>query len=115
MLLLDIPKRILEKYEGTLSDDKVLPVLSNQKMNGYLKEIGSICNITKDLTFHTARHTFATLSLTKGVSIGSVSKMLGHTDIKTTQIYARIIDEKVSRDMALFADKLEAKDNDSRQ
>lgn len=113
--LLDIPKRILEKYEGTLPDDKVLPVLSNQKMNGYLKEIGSICGITKDLTFHLARHTFATFTLTKGVSIESVSKMLGHTDIKTTQIYARIIDEKVSRDMALFADKLEAKDNDGKQ
>ncbi|SCD19246.1 Phage integrase [Proteiniphilum saccharofermentans] len=113
--LLDIPKNILDKYEDTLPDDKVLPVLSNQKMNGYLKEIGSICGITKDLTFHLARHTFATLTLTKGVSIESVSKMLGHTNIKTTQIYARIIDEKVSQDMALFADKLEAKENNDNQ
>ncbi|KGN92772.1 site-specific recombinase XerD [Bacteroides heparinolyticus] len=107
--LLDIPKKIIEKYSGKLPDDKVLPVASNQKMNEYLKEIGTICGIGKDLTFHLARHTFATLTLTKGVSIESVSKMLGHTNIKTTQIYARITDAKVSSDMASFAKRLEEK------
>lgn len=104
--LLDVPKQIIEKYSGTLPDNKVLPVMSNQKMNEYLKEIGSLCGIEKDLTYHLARHTFATLTLTKGVSIESVSKMLGHTNIKTTQIYARITDVKVSTDMASFAEKL---------
>lgn len=104
--LLEIPQKILDKYNGTLPDEKVLPVLSNQKMNGYLKEIGDLCGIKKSLTFHLARHTFATLALSKGVSIESVSKMLGHTNIKTTQIYARIIDEKVSSDMASFEEKL---------
>ncbi len=107
--LLDIPKKIIEKYSGKLPDEKVLPVTSNQKMNEYLKEIGTICGIGKDLTFHLARHTFATLTLTKGVSIESVSKMLGHTNIKTTQIYARITDAKVSNDMASFAERIEAK------
>lgn len=107
--LLEVPKQIIDKYAGTLPDDKVLPVMSNQKMNEYLKEIGNICGITKDLTYHLARHTFATLTLTKGVSIESVSKMLGHTNIKTTQIYARITDVKVSTDMASFAEKLEIK------
>ena len=104
--LLDIPKRILEKYEGTLPDNRILPVPSNQKLNAYLKEIGDLCGIDKDLSFHLARHTFATLTLSKGVSIESVSKMLGHTNIRTTQIYARITDEKVGHDMNAFAGKV---------
>lgn len=107
--LLEIPMKIVDKYKGAMPDDKVLPVPSNQKLNEYLKEIGSICGIEKDLTFHLARHTFATLTLTKGVSIESVSKMLGHTNIKTTQIYARITDVKISNDMISFAEKLEEK------
>ncbi len=104
--LLDIPKMILDKYKGTLPDDHVLPVLSNQKMNSYLKEIGDVCGINKNLTFHLARHSFATMTLSKGVSIESVSKMLGHTNIQTTQIYARITNAKISDDMALFAGKV---------
>lgn len=106
--LLDIPKRILEKYEGALPDGQILPVPSNQKMNSYLKEIGSVCGIDKELTFHLARHTFATLTLSKGVSIESVSKMLGHTNIRTTQIYARITDAKVGHDMNAFAGKVKS-------
>jgi len=104
--LLDIPKMILEKYKGILPNERVLPVLSNQKMNSYLKEIGDVSGIDKNLSFHLARHSFATLTLSKGVSIESVSKMLGHTNIQTTQIYARIVDEKIKNDMALFADKV---------
>jgi site-specific recombinase XerD len=101
--LLDIPMKILDKYKGKLPDNRVLPVPSNQKMNAYLKEIGVLCGIDKNLTFHLARHTFATLTLSKGVSIESVSKMLGHTNIRTTQIYARITDAKISHDMNVFA------------
>lgn len=104
--LLDVPKRILEKYEGALPDNRILPVPSNQKMNAYLKEIGALCEIDKELSFHLARHTFATLTLSKGVSIESVSKMLGHTNIRTTQIYARITDSKISHDMNAFAGKV---------
>jgi site-specific recombinase XerD len=104
--LLDIPKKILEKYEGTLPDNRILPVPSNQKMNAYLKEIGDLCEINKEISFHLARHTFATLTLSKGVSIESVSKMLGHTNIRTTQIYARITDAKISHDMNAFAGKV---------
>jgi integrase len=106
--LLDIPRKILEKYKGTLPEDRILPVPSNQKMNAYLKEIGALCEIDKDLTFHLARHTFATLTLSKCVSIESVSKMLGHTNIRTTQIYARITDAKISHDMNAFAGKVKA-------
>ena len=83
-----------------------MPVLSNQRMNSYLKEIADICGITKTLTFHMARHTFATtVTLSNGVPIESVSKMLGHTNIKTTQHYAKVLDLKVSKDMALLRQK----------
>ena len=104
--LMDIPKKILQKYEGELPDDKILPVLSNQKMNAYLKEIGDVCGITKNLTFHLARHTFATtVTLAKGIPIETVSKMLGHTNIQTTQIYARITNDKISKDMQGLSEK----------
>lgn len=107
ILLLDVPLKILKKYEGKFDDGRVLPVLSNQKMNAYLKEIADICGINKNISFHLARHTFATtVTLAKGVSIESVSKMLGHSDIKTTQIYARITNEKISHDMSELSGKL---------
>lgn len=104
--LMEIPQKILAKYEGALPEDKILPVLSNQKMNAYLKEIADVCGITKNLTFHLARHTFATtVTLSKGVPIETVSKMLGHTNIQTTQIYARITNQKISEDMKGLSDK----------
>ncbi|MGY3053098.1 site-specific recombinase XerD [Pedobacter sp. UYEF25] len=102
---------ILEKYEDhplCADHSRVLPVSSNQKTNNYLKEIATACNIDKELTFHIARHTFATtVTLANGVPIESVSKMLGHTDIKTTQHYAKILDLKLSQDMALLKSKFE--------
>lgn len=98
--LLDIPKMILKKYKCKLPDGKILPVISNQKLNAYLKEIADICGIKKNLTFHVSRHTFATTTtLSKGVPIETVSKMLGHTNIETTQIYARITNSKIGSDM----------------
>lgn len=98
--LLDIPKMILKKYKGKLPNDKILPIISNQKLNAYLKEIADVCGIKKNLTFHLARHTFATTTtLSKGVPIETVSKMLGHTNIETTQIYARITNSKIGSDM----------------
>jgi site-specific recombinase XerD len=104
--LLDIPKMILEKYKGKLPEGRLLPLVNNCNANAYLKEIAILSGIKKKLTFHMSRHSFATLTLSKGVSIESVSKMLGHTDIKTTQIYARITAEKIGNDMALFAGKV---------
>lgn len=108
--LLPVAKEILERYEKdpecTISD-KVFPVKSNQKVNAYLKEIATICNIRKNLTFHIARHTFATtITLNNGVPIETVSKMLGHTSIKTTQIYAKVLDNKISEDMANLEQKI---------
>lgn len=87
--IMEIPQMIITKYEGKTKDGRLLPVLSNQKINAYLKEIADLCGIKKRLSYHCLRHTFATMSLSKGVPIESVSKMLGHTNIKTTQIYAR--------------------------
>ena len=105
--LLDIPKAILEKYKDKLPNGKILPVISNQKMNDYLKEIAAICGIEKTLTYHVARHSCATsVLLANGVPIETVSKILGHTNIRTTQIYARITDLKVSSDMEMLAQRL---------
>lgn len=98
--LLNPAMRILKKYEGEFPDGKLLPIITNQKLNCYLKEIAAICGINKNLTFHLARHTFATtMTLGKGLPIETVSKMLGHTNIQTTQIYARITNKKISEDM----------------
>ena len=88
----------------------LLPVLSNQKCNEYLKEMSAFCGcgINKDITFHSARHTFATtVTLENGVPIESVSKMLGHINVKTTQLYVRITDTKVSNDMDVLQENLQ--------
>lgn len=107
IILLDIPKMIIEKYASVRKDEKLLPILSNQKMNAYLKEIADICQINKNLTYHVARHTFATMSISKGVPIETVSKMLGHSKIQTTQIYARITNKKLEADMLALSSKLD--------
>ncbi|MGI6718417.1 MAG: site-specific integrase [Bacteroidales bacterium] len=107
IILLDIPKMIIEKYASVRKDGKLLPILSNQKMNAYLKEIADICQINKNLTYHVAHHTFATMSISKGVPIETVSKMLGHSKIQTTQIYARITNKKLEADMLALSSKLD--------
>jgi len=104
---------ILDRYKEDpqcLNKGRLLPVLSNQKMNNYLKEISDACEITKKMTFHTARHTFATtVTLCNGVPIETVGKMLGHKNLKTTQHYAKILDLKVSEDMMKLRNKLSVK------
>jgi integrase len=96
---LKIANQYLNNSEGPESK-KLFPVLSNHKMNDYLKEITKVCGIKKRVTFHAARHTFATtVTLTNGVPIETVSKLLGHRNLKTTQLYAKILDLKVSADM----------------
>ena len=90
----------IEEIQRQAAGRKDIPIISNQKLNAYLKEIADVCGIKKNLTFHLARHTFATTTtLAKGVPIETVSKMLGHTNIETTQIYARITNNKISSDM----------------
>jgi site-specific recombinase XerD len=100
-----LPKalQIIEKYKSnrkSISQGSIFPKISNQKLNAYLKEIADVCGIKKNLTFHIARHTFATtITLSNGVPIETVSKLLGHTKIATTQIYAKVIERKVSEDL----------------
>ncbi|MDR6943642.1 site-specific recombinase XerD [Mucilaginibacter pocheonensis] len=111
--LLAQAKKILSKYrEHSRCADSgyALPILTNQKMNSYLKEIADSCKINAELTFHIARHTFATtVTLNNGVSIEAVSKMLGHSSIRQTQHYAKMQNYKVSQDMLLLEDALTAK------
>lgn len=111
VLLLDVAKSIIDKYKGQDKKGRLLPILTNQRMNSYLKEIADACGIKKNLTFHIARHTFATLAISKGVPIESVSKMLGHTKISTTQIYAKITNKKLEQDMLNLAAKLDGFDS----
>ena len=103
--LLEIPQMIIAKYRGLkIKDGKLLPINSNCCSNLYLKELGDLCGIKKKITYHMARHTFATtVTLTNGVPIESVSKMLGHKNIRTTQIYAKVINDKVAEDMSRLA------------
>jgi site-specific recombinase XerD len=111
--LLPQAQDILNKYKDhprCINEGKVVPILSNQKMNAYLKEIADVCGITKTLTFHIARHTFATtVTLNNNMPIESVSKMLGHKSIKITQHYAKIMDKKVSEDMLQLQKRLISK------
>jgi len=110
-----LPKavEIIEKYKGHPETDikgTVLPIRSNVKFNAYLKEVADLCGIEKNLTTHLARHTFATtVTLNNDVPIETVSKMLGHKNLKTTQIYAKVLDKKVGADMKILQEKLYAK------
>jgi site-specific recombinase XerD len=101
--LLPQAEELIEKYKGhpkAINYGTLFPVISNQKTNAYLKEIADLCNINKAITFHIARHTFATtVTLSNGVPIESVSKMLGHTTIRSTQVYAKVVEQKLSEDM----------------
>jgi site-specific recombinase XerD len=107
--ILPVTQMIIDKYANhpqSINQGNLLPILTNQKMNAYLKEIAGVCEIEKELTFHIARHTFATtVTLTNGVPIESVSKMLGHKNLRTTQHYAKVLDRKVSEDMKTLRDK----------
>ncbi|MBL7473324.1 site-specific integrase [Robertkochia sediminum] len=107
--LLSIPRGIISKYNrdpNKVSSAYLLPVPTNQKMNAYLKEIADLTGIRKNLSTHLARHTFATtVTLSNGVPIESVSKMLGHKNLSTTQHYAKILDQKVKKDMEALRQK----------
>ena len=113
VLLLDKALSIIQNYEdieNTDSNQALLPVYSNQKMNKYLKEVMRKCRIDKKITFHAARHTFATtITLSNGVPIETVSKLLGHTKISTTQIYSRVLEQKIGEDMLTLKGKLNNK------
>ncbi|MFN8335450.1 MAG: tyrosine-type recombinase/integrase [Cyclobacteriaceae bacterium] len=113
--LLPIPIEIIKKYKNhpyCLASGKLLPVNSNQRYNSYLKEIADLCGITKNLTTHTARHTFGTtVTLNNDVPIETVQELMGHEDIRTTRIYAQIVQKKLSADMGRLKEKLTSKEN----
>lgn len=114
--LLDVPKRIIEKYKGLTRDNRVFPVPSNSCCNEKLKKIGVQCGIKTRLTYHVARQSAATtILLSHGVPIETVSRILGHTNIKTTQIYARITNQKISRNMETLSQKLEVMEKSIRE
>lgn len=112
-----LPKalEVVERYKNdpvANCNGKLLPVISNQKMNAFLKEIAAIAEVNQDITFHMARHTFATtVTLSNNVPIETVSRMLGHTSIKTTQIYSKVVDSKVSADMQALKSLLHPSQN----
>ena len=101
--LLDVPLGIIEKYKDHPLCQKrgiLLPVLSNQKCNAYLKEIADCCGIKKNLSTHTGRHTFCSVvTLANNVSLENIAKMVGHTNTRMTQRYAKVLDQSILRDM----------------
>ncbi|MCF8714996.1 site-specific integrase [Joostella atrarenae] len=111
--LMPVALEIIEKYRILHETDSMgylLPVNSNQKTNKYLKEIAGMCNIHKNITFHVARHTFATtVMLSNGVPIETVSKLLGHSKLTTTQLYARVVETKISEDISNLLDKFKVR------
>lgn len=113
--LLPIPILLIGKYQNAKNEDLVFNTYTNQKTNEYLKEIAEVCGIRKNLIFHMARHSFATLALSYGVSIESISGMLGHTNITTTQIYAQITKQKIGEEMKGFKRGLVNADEFSKQ
>ncbi len=104
--LLDVPMRLIEKYRDAAPDSRLFPVPSNNCCNEHLHALGRRCGFHTHLTFHVGRHTFATLALNRGMPIETLSRILGHTNIRTTQIYARITNKKISQDMAVLAEGL---------
>ena len=104
--LLDIPLQIIKRYEELQTDKSVFPNLNYWSICKPLKKMIKECGITKDISFHCARHGFATLALSKGMPIESVSRVLGHTNIVTTQLYAKITTQKIDHDLTMFGDKL---------
>lgn len=117
--LLPIAMEIIEKYRDhrdCVEKNTLLPVNTNERYNSYLKEIADLCGIKKNITTHVARHTFATtITLSNGVPIETVSRMLGHSKLATTQIYAKVLDRKVSEDMKILKEKLSGSTNDQKQ
>ena len=104
--LLDIPLQIIKRYEEFQTDKSVFPNLNYWSICKPLKKMIKECGITKDISFHCARHGFATLALSKGMPIESVSRVLGHTNIVKTQLYAKITTQKIDHDLTMFGDKL---------
>ncbi|WP_304236421.1 site-specific integrase [Phocaeicola plebeius] len=104
--LLDIPLQIIKRYEPFQTDKSIFPNLNYWSICKPLKKMIKECGIRKAISFHCSRHGFATLALSKGMPIESVSRVLGHTNIVTTQLYAKITTQKIDHDLTMFGNKL---------
>ena len=105
--LMELPLHIIEKYRDVAPEGKLLPMYSNSSLNHYLKQIAVLCGIERKLVFHVARHTYATeITLSHGVPLETVSKMLGHSRIGTTQLYAKVTDNKIDTDTKALDKKI---------
>jgi integrase len=104
--LLDIPLEIIRRYEPYRKDGYLFPMPGYSKINADMKRIAKACGLEKNITFHQSRHSFGTLAVSKGMPIETVSKILGHSKITTTQIYAKMTNEKIAQDMDMFSKKL---------
>ena len=104
--MLDVPMQIIERYRPFQKDNSIFGDINYWTVCKRLKKVICECGITKDISFHCARHGFATLALSKGMPIESVSRVLGHTNIVTTQLYAKITTEKLDTDLSMLGSKL---------
>lgn len=108
--LLELPLQIIEKYRGLNKNGKMFVMLSCSKTNGNLKKITKLCGIERNITFHQARHTYASLiTLSQGVPMETVSRMLGHRDLRATRIYAVVSNEKINNDMQKLEKRIDGK------
>lgn len=104
---MDIPKEIIKKYAGTGEGGKVFKILCMNVVCCYTKQIAPLYRLDRKLTFHQSRHSFGTIiCLSQGVSIETLSQMMGHRNIRTTQIYAEITGAKIEEDMQLLSEKM---------
>ena len=109
MRLLDTAKHIIEKYKDVAENNKLLPVPPYANCRHAIKVIAKLCGIKKNISWHTSRHSYATtICLTNGMPIETLSKLMGHTSIRTTQIYAKIVAQKVSNDIETLSKKIES-------
>ena len=110
--LLELPRQIIGKYRSLAPGGKLLLMLSCKRMNINLQKIGEICGIKRRLTFHCGRHTYASeIALSQGIPMETVSRMLGHRDLRSTRIYAKVTNDKIDRDMSLLEQRLDKQFN----
>lgn len=103
---MDIPMQIIKRYEPYRIGNNLFNIGSHDVINRRIKEVAKICGIEKRTSFHLSRHTFAVLALNYGMPIESVSKILGHTNITTTQIYAKVTNTKLEHDISMFESRV---------
>jgi len=104
-----LPMQIIEKYRSSREEGRIFKTISSENLSSHFRKLEELCGV-EHITFHMARHTFATqILLSEGVSIASISKILGHTSVKTTQIYAKVTGQKVNEDMKMLSARMKGR------